>query len=333
MRYDNVPTFMAYTGDKPWHGQGMKLDEALRPSEFLARTGMGFKVAKMDIFTAGVTPGGESWAEEADGFKAIARVDDNGKPTHGIWNVVSDRYSVWSMDEMGKLGDSIADACGGQFKINTGGMFGHGRKVWMWGKIAPDCEIVRGDIIQHNLCLANSFDGSMTFRANMTDVRPVCENTLGHALAGSYSVRHVGDLILKTEEIAEALGLIAKQAETQDNDYRTMVETRMGVSDFMDIVKVIYPEDTDLQMQNREVLQRTFQYSPTIAGIPGVNGTAWGALNSFTEFIDHEVKARSDDRRFEMALFGAGAEIKDKALEQIHIYMGKAKAGPQTIAI
>jgi hypothetical protein len=45
-------------------------------------------------------------------------------------------------------------------------------------------------------------------------------------------------------------------------------------------------------------------------------GTAFGLLNSVTEFVDHERRARSVDHRLESAWFGQGASVKEKALEQ-----------------
>lgn len=45
-------------------------------------------------------------------------------------------------------------------------------------------------------------------------------------------------------------------------------------------------------------------------------GTAFGLLNSVTEFVDHHRRARSDDNRQDAAWFGTGAAIKQKAFEE-----------------
>lgn len=44
--------------------------------------------------------------------------------------------------------------------------------------------------------------------------------------------------------------------------------------------------------------------------------TAYGLLCSITEFVDHERRAMSRDHRLNSAWFGAGANIKQRALEQ-----------------
>lgn len=45
-------------------------------------------------------------------------------------------------------------------------------------------------------------------------------------------------------------------------------------------------------------------------------GTAWGLLNSVTEYVDHHRRARSSDHRLDAAWFGAGAALKQKAWDE-----------------
>lgn len=45
-------------------------------------------------------------------------------------------------------------------------------------------------------------------------------------------------------------------------------------------------------------------------------GTALRLLNSVTEFVDHERRARNTDYRLDSAWFGQGAALKQKALDR-----------------
>jgi hypothetical protein len=47
----------------------------------------------------------------------------------------------------------------------------------------------------------------------------------------------------------------------------------------------------------------------------GVFGTRWGFLNAVTEYADHHVRARSDENRFVASQWGAGADLKSRALD------------------
>ena len=49
--------------------------------------------------------------------------------------------------------------------------------------------------------------------------------------------------------------------------------------------------------------------------LDSARGTAWGLLNSVTEFVDHERRARNNEYRMDSAWFGQGAQIKQRALE------------------
>ncbi|MFO3706633.1 DUF932 domain-containing protein, partial [Xanthomonas codiaei] len=44
------------------------------------------------------------------------------------------------------------------------------------------------------------------------------------------------------------------------------------------------------------------------ATLTSSRGTAWGVLNSLTEYVDHHRRAHSDDNRRDAAWFGLGAD-------------------------
>ena len=50
------------------------------------------------------------------------------------------------------------------------------------------------------------------------------------------------------------------------------------------------------------------------ATLESAQGTAWGLLNAVTEYVDHERRARSTEYRMDSAWFGAGASLKERAL-------------------
>jgi hypothetical protein len=66
------------------------------------------------------------------------------------------------------------------------------------------------------------------------------------------------------------------------------------------------------------------------ANLDGSQGTAWGWLNAVTEYIDHESRSRTADRRLESAWFGPGATLKEKARE-IAMEMVNADGSTRTV--
>lgn len=53
------------------------------------------------------------------------------------------------------------------------------------------------------------------------------------------------------------------------------------------------------------------------ADLASAKGTAYGLLNAVTQFVDHERGARTPENRLDSAWFGAGAEIKKRALRDV----------------
>jgi hypothetical protein len=53
------------------------------------------------------------------------------------------------------------------------------------------------------------------------------------------------------------------------------------------------------------------------SNLPGARSSAWGWLNAVTDYVDHYVRARSDEHRFASAQTGAGAALKQKAVDLV----------------
>ena len=53
----------------------------------------------------------------------------------------------------------------------------------------------------------------------------------------------------------------------------------------------------------------------------GFKGTAWGWLNSVTEYVDHGMRAKSESHRISNALFGIGDTLKNTAREMAIDYV------------
>jgi hypothetical protein len=58
-----------------------------------------------------------------------------------------------------------------------------------------------------------------------------------------------------------------------------------------------------------------FEHHGRGAMLPSARGTAFGLLNAVTEFIDHERKTKSTNRRLDLAWFGTDASIKQCVLD------------------
>ena len=184
---------MFYTRKAPWHGLGVRVEEAPESKEALIQAGLDWKVEQTDVYAAS--------GERILGYKANIRDIDRS-----VLGIVGDRYKIVQSEEAFAFTDGLL---GEGVKYETAGSLAGGKIVWMLAKL-PEKYIISGDAIEPYLVFCNSHDGSGAIRVAMTPVRVVCQNTLNLALKGAsrvWSARHTGNVMSRMDEARETLQL------------------------------------------------------------------------------------------------------------------------------
>ena len=184
---------MFYTRKAPWHGLGVRVEEAPESKEALIQAGLDWKVEQTDVYAAS--------GERILGYKANIRDIDRS-----VLGIVGDRYKIVQNEEAFAFTDGLL---GEGVKYETAGSLAGGKIVWMLAKL-PEKYIISGDAIEPYLVFCNSHDGSGAIRVAMTPVRVVCQNTLNLALKGAsrvWSARHTGNVMSRMDEARETLQL------------------------------------------------------------------------------------------------------------------------------
>ena len=191
----NVET-MFYVRVAPWHGLGIRVEEALNSEEALEQSGLNWRVIQKPILTSTYDP--------IPGYKANIRNTDNR-----VLGVVTDRYKVVQNHEAFAFTDSLL---GEGVKYETAGALQEGRKTWLLAKL-PDKYIIEGEQIEPYLVFSNDHSGNGSIKVAMTPIRVVCQNTLNISLNNAkriWSTVHVGDLARKMDEAHNTLLLAEK---------------------------------------------------------------------------------------------------------------------------
>ena len=155
---------MFYVRETPWHGLGVKVEEAVSSGEALWLSGLDWHVVQKDIYAED---------KKINGYKANVR-DSDGK----VLGVVSDRYRIVQNDEAFAFTDALL---GEGVRYETAGSLSEGRQIWMLARL-PEKYIINGDEIAPYLVFSNSHNGSGAVRVAITPIRVVCQNTLNLAL-------------------------------------------------------------------------------------------------------------------------------------------------------
>lgn len=182
------------------------------------------------------------------------------------------------------------------------------------------------DKVNGYLLLATACDGTLATTAQFTSVRVVCNNTLSIALgdgAGAVKVPHRSQF--DPQAVKRQLGIAISSWDGFMARMKALSECRVkddaAESFFRRVLTCQTASATDRAATaiNDSAIKAVHQlYAGRGKGalLASSAGTAWGLLNSITEFVDHHRRARSDDHRRDAAWFGHGAALKQRAWDE-----------------
>lgn len=300
---------------KPWHGMGVELPGVMTKEEVITHCPkFANPVLKVNA--------------ELDGKIVPNHFFTIREDTREILGAVGTEYSVLQNTKMLEVAEQFCqDPRGPRFE--TAGVLWNGRKSWVLAEF-PENMILRGrdgteDVVGQFLLFSNAHDGSQRMKVQMTPIRVVCQNTLNmahHSAKGNTSayICHSGDINLKLENVADILGIAAREFESTRELYQALIQVEPTADQITEVLKRLIP-DTATERANLQ-RQRVVSLSEAGQGNAPFAGTAWGLYNGFTELVDHFNGAGSkredaQDMRVNSSWFGSGANNKAEALKII----------------
>jgi phage/plasmid-like protein (TIGR03299 family) len=300
---------MFYVREVPWHGLGIRVEEAAASDEALRIAGLDWKVIQKPIMTSGYEP--------IPGYKANVRNIDNS-----VLGVVTDRYSIVQNEEAFAFTDALL---GEGVRYETAGSLQGGRRVWMLAKL-PEKYIIGGERIEPFLVFSNSHDGSAAIKVCMTPVRVVCQNTLNLALSQarrSWSAKHTGNVQYRLHEARETLGLAHLYMETLGAEFNSLNRVKLSDSRVMEYINELLPlpdEATAIQQKNmgqlRDDMKMRYFDAPDLKGM-AKNGYRF--ICAVSDFATHSKPLR-ETASFKENLFMKtmeGHPMIDKAFSMV----------------
>ena len=308
---------MAYTGETPWHNLGHKLP-AKQPTEVWAqKAGMDWKILETPV---------RYMAEQAGSLGSIMTFDEQKvlyrSDTKAPLSVVSQRYQVVQPKAVLEFYRDLTQVSG--FELETAGVLKEGKKFWALAKTGKETSLKGQDVVKGYILLATSCDGTLATTATPTTVRVVCNNTLSIALNGAVSaVKVPHSTVFDAQLVKKQLGIAISQWDAFMYRMKTLTERKVKSHESMNyFLKVMCQSDGHSDpaagLMNERALKKVqamYEGKGRGAELASANGTAWGLLNAVTEFVDHERRARNQDYRIDSAWFGAGANLKQRALD------------------
>lgn len=309
---------MAYVGETPWHGHGNQLTPGQSIEIWAQRAGMNWRIEESEVrFVSGNAGLGAIHAFPEQ--KVLYRSD-----TKAALSVVSSRYQVVQPSEILEFYRDLTEV--GGFELETAGVLKEGRKLWALAKTGQSALLKGRDKVNGYLLLATACDGSLATTAQFTSVRVVCNNTLAIALSnGSGAVKVPHRSQFNPDAVKRQLGIAISSWDGFMVRMKALSECKVkddAVEAFFKRV-LAYPVNpaitgsaTAVNDRAVKAVQELYAGGGKGSDMASAAGTAWGLLNSVTEFVDHHRRARSPDHRLDAAWFGQGAALKQKAWDE-----------------
>lgn len=302
----NVET-MFYVREKPWHGLGVRVEEALSSKKALEISGLNWRVIQKPIYTSdsGLIPS----------FKANIRESDNK-----ILGVVTDRYKIVQNNEAFAFTDSlIGEGC----KYETAGSLQDGKKVWLLARLPEKYQILDDEITPY-MVFSNSHDGSGAIKIAMTPIRVVCNNTLNLALSEAkriWSAVHTGNIKSKLDEAMKTLLLGEYYMKKLDYEANFLNRKKINDDKVIEFINELIPlpdNASKLQEKNinrlRDDMKLRYFDAPDLTCLPK---TPWRFINAVSDFATHITPLRKTEN-YKENLFARtidGNPLIDKAYE------------------
>ena len=233
-----------YVRETPWHGQGLRVEEAPTSEEAIRLAGLDWKVEQKPIYLADGT--------EIKGNYANVRSSDN-KPL----GIVGERYKIVQNSDAFAFTDALL---GEGVKYETAGSLKDGKVIWLLAKMPEQFEIL-GDKVDPYLVFTNTHDGSGAVRVCMTPIRVVCNNTLNLALRDAkrvWSARHTGSVTNKLDDARETLQFANTYIEATKETFENLYKVKLNEISLFRTINNIVPiteNMTDRQKENAKIIR------------------------------------------------------------------------------
>ena len=300
---------MAYAGETPWHGLGVKVPSDLSPAQMLEKAGLDWTVQKIPAFA------NIDGQQTNVGWSALVRSSDKEvlSVVSNDWNPVQNHDAFEFFHEYCAAGD---------MEMDTAGSLRDGQIVWGLAKIKESFELFKGDRVDSYLLFTNPHKFGQSIDVRFTPIRVVCNNTL--TLSLSQQVERVVKKSHRTEfdpaQVKEQLGIATHKLAK----YKEMAQflgskryTTENLTEYFNRVFPVLAYNKEKGPQRKTLSKSATRALEIIGTQPGANfaeGSWWQAFNAVTFMTDHEI-GRTADSRLTSAWFGPNKNLKVKALE------------------
>ena len=314
---------MAYVGELPWHGLGVKIEDNLTPEQIRIAAGCDWTVSKRPMFFSSAPKGGlDKTANRQPVGDHYALVRDSD---HKLLDVVGSRYNPTQNKDAFEFFDKFVKEC--RLTMSTAGSLCGGQYVWALAKTEQSYDVAANDALESYILLLSPHKLGKSLIAKGVGTRVVCKNTLDMALGetgrAAFRMSHARKFDDHAKaEAAEILGLVTKSFQDYGEHGRFLAGKKANITDVKEYFGSVFKMDDKMieseKPRKNGLLQRlvsAYEGDSPGADLASARGTWWGAFNSVTWLIDHGGNDNDRDRHLKDSWMGWRGDIKRIALD------------------
>lgn len=228
---------------------------------------------------------------------------------------VKSKYEVFQNRDAFAFGDALVKS--GQANWTDAGMQNDGYRVFMVMKLSEDFTVLGEDLTALYLFLRTSHDGSTAVSGYVTPIRFFCTNQLQmiqDTARTSFKVQHTSNINDRIAKAQQSFKLATSYVDVYRDQVERLAKAPLADSTLELMLKSVIPESRARRDNMITDIVTTFNTSKTVEPY---RGTAYGALNALTEYMDHLKPQRNGNARFESIMFSEGRKLREKLTSRL----------------
>lgn len=304
---DGKIAFASGNNQVAWHNLGQIVEGSMTAEQAIKLALLDYEVALKPV------------TFDVDKGKSIVMPDKfvtYRKDTNMPLGVVGNRYEIVQNKDAFGFFDAIVG--GDMAMYETAGALGQGERIFISAKM-PDCIRIAGtdDLTEVYVLLTSSHDGSGSIIAAVTPVRVVCQNTLNAALGNTISrvaIRHTTSAKKRLEDAHKLMGISHKFVEELSECFNVLAKKVITDDNVKALVEKLFKSEKEDSTRIKNIREAVMLSYNEGIGQDKILGTAWGAYNGITHYLDHVQTYKSGDVKFDSIISGTGNKIATEAL-------------------
>lgn len=230
---------------------------------------------------------------------------------------IGKNYTIVQNSEAFEFFDTLTGT--GAAIYETAGVLGIGEKIFITAKMSDTIRIEgTDDLTEVYVLLTSSHDGSGSIIAAVTPIRVVCANTLNMALSQTTNRVAIRHSTIVKERLADAhrvLGISKIFVEEAQETFNYLSKKYVSDDAVKELIRTLFNDQERDSTRIKNIEDAVLECYFTGVGQKNIVGTAWGAINGITFYLDHVKSYRNEVTKFENILGGNSTNIATKAIE------------------